>query len=663
MNTIVKLYDRLLLERLRAVIVPHLRKNQSGFLPKRSTVEQIMTLKILFEMNLKLVITFIDFSNAFPSISWKSIEAALKAFSVPAPLITAVMSVYHEHLAFVRTSEGTTEGFHPSAGVLQGDTLAPFLFVLVLDLLLRAAIDEPNLGLRLEDAKGPSVRISDLDYADDIALLSTTEAEAQTMLSNVAAQALRVGLAINISKTEFIATNFDTPVSLSLNNVPLNKVDDYRYLGSFLSSDTDVAARVGQAWRTMSSLAPVWKSVVVSDNNKIQLWRTMVEPILLYGAGAYALTAKRSAKLRGTTTRMIKTLRQMPPTQHATLAEIYGIHNLISLSPAQLAEPTVCHDLPQLTTTLALRQIQFLSKFVYSHPSHPLTLLLSRKREPQLRITLESTIAKHLGITDNNTPITAVIPDPKNAKHFAAMRAQLLEDTVLQNQHRRHAAAKLRTKLADLISSNLHRFRSDDEDAPIAASPLGVLLGHPTTRARAKHLAQFFPDLIPDASVFLAPINSKFVPKTNRTTTTTETRLEISSTIRLSGAIFHATDSDLNRFIPPMGNCKTPFDAEMRTLLLALCNCQSHESIHLLVSKRALQLIPTLAWKYTRRILRKHILWKHVFFLLRARNTLALATQFSILQQISSDGLDFINQHTTSDSTHDDPESEKEEDG
>jgi hypothetical protein len=626
-------------------------------------VEQIMTLKILFEMNLKLVITFIDFSNAFPSISWKSIEAALRAFSVPTNLITAIMSVYHEHMAYVRTSEGNTEPFNPSAGVLQGDTLAPFLFILVLDLLMRAAIDEPQLGPLLPSETGPGIRISDLDYADDIALLSTSESEAQRMLSNVAAEALKVGLAINVSKTEFIATNFDTPVSISLNNVPLNKVIDYRYLGSYLSSDTDLNARIGQAWKTMGGLTPVWKSPVVSDNNKIQLWRTMIEPILLYGAPAYALTAKRSAKLRGTTTRMIKILRQMPPTQHATLAEIYGIHNLISLSPAQLSEPTVCFDLPQLTTTLALRQIQFLSKFVHSHSSHPLTLLLSRKREPKQRITLESTIAKHLGITDNNTPILAALPDPKNVKHFAAMRAQLLEDTVLQNQHRRHAATKLRTRLADIISSNLHRFRSDDEDAPIAASPLGMLLGHSTTSARAQHLAQLCPDLLPDLSAFLAPLNSKFSPKTHRTNVTSETRLEISSTIRLSGAIFHDTDSALNRFLPPMGNCKTPFDAEMRTLLLALCNCQSHETLHLFVSKRALQLIPTLAWKYTRRILRKHILWKHIFLLLRTRNTLALDTKFSHLQQISPDGLDFIKTHTTSENTNDDQESEIEEDG
>jgi hypothetical protein len=294
---------------------------------------------------------------------------------------------------------------------------------------------------------------------------------------------------------------------------------------------------------------------------------------------------------------------------------------------------------------------------------HPLTLLLSRKREQQQRITLESTIAKHLGITDCNTPITAVIPDPKNVKHFAAMRAQLLEDTVLQNQHRRHAATKLRARLSDLIASNLHRFRSDEEDAPISASPLGVLLGHSNTIARAKHLAIFFPDLIPDVSVFLAPLNSKFLPKTNRNTNITETCLEISATIRLTGAIFHTPDSALNRFIPPMGNCKTPFEAEMRTLLLALCNCQSHESIHLFVSKRMTQLIPTLAWKYYKRMLRKHILFKHVFLLLRSRTNLALVTKFSILHTISSDGLDFIKQHTESDNTNDDPESEKEDDG
>ena len=62
------------------------------------------------------------------------------------------------------------------AGVLQGDTLAPFLFIIMLDYALRQALKEhKELGFTITPRKsriiGP-VTLSGLDFTDDIALLS-----------------------------------------------------------------------------------------------------------------------------------------------------------------------------------------------------------------------------------------------------------------------------------------------------------------------------------------------------------------------------------------------------------------------------------------------------------------------------------------------------------
>ena len=65
--------------------------------------------------------------------------------------------------------------FHITAGVLQRDTLAPFLFVIVLDYALRKAINgrEHDLGLTIKPRHSRNdigVAVTDLDFADDIAL-------------------------------------------------------------------------------------------------------------------------------------------------------------------------------------------------------------------------------------------------------------------------------------------------------------------------------------------------------------------------------------------------------------------------------------------------------------------------------------------------------------
>ncbi len=63
-----------------------------------------------------------------------------------------------------------------TAGVLQGDTLAPFLFITVLDDTLRRAMggrtDELLFTITLTKSRRHQTEVlADLDFADDIALL------------------------------------------------------------------------------------------------------------------------------------------------------------------------------------------------------------------------------------------------------------------------------------------------------------------------------------------------------------------------------------------------------------------------------------------------------------------------------------------------------------
>ena len=70
---IAKLYNRLILNRIRSVIDPKLQYNQNGFRPKRTTVAQVLALRRIIEgvkanHLVPTVLTFINFSQAFDSI-------------------------------------------------------------------------------------------------------------------------------------------------------------------------------------------------------------------------------------------------------------------------------------------------------------------------------------------------------------------------------------------------------------------------------------------------------------------------------------------------------------------------------------------------------------------------------------------------------------------
>ena len=88
---LAKMYNKMILNRIRAVISPGLRMNQNGFRPKRSTVAQTLTLRRIIEgvkaNNLPAIITFIDFKKAFDSIHRAKMIIILKAYGIPPNLM------------------------------------------------------------------------------------------------------------------------------------------------------------------------------------------------------------------------------------------------------------------------------------------------------------------------------------------------------------------------------------------------------------------------------------------------------------------------------------------------------------------------------------------------------------------------------------------------
>ena len=216
---------------------------------------QILTIRRILEgvraNNLPAVLLFIDFSKAFDSIHRGKMRDILIAYGVPQETVDAIMMLYQDTCSMVRSPDGNTEFFDIIAGVLQGDTLAPYIFIIRLDYVLRRALDEnKELGLTLTKQKSrryPGKKITDADYADDLAVLADTLKDATTLLHNIEKVAKQIGLYLNADKTEFICENQDASVGMkSLADKNIKQVLDFKYLGSYIAStEHDVNIRLG----------------------------------------------------------------------------------------------------------------------------------------------------------------------------------------------------------------------------------------------------------------------------------------------------------------------------------------------------------------------------------------------------------------------------------
>ena len=335
MSYVTKLYDIMLRERLKKIVEPFLRYNQNGFRERLNTQQHILTLEFLknalAQQHKTAIFTYIDFKNAFPSIQWYSIAAALKAFKVPLQLQNAILAVYQGHQGFVRTSDGQTDHFSITAGVLQGDTLAPYLFIIVLNEILRAAIttvEHSIIDTSCTAREGsrhytPPVTITDLDYADDIVLINTSELGAQQMLQAVEREAAKAGLIINCKKTQNVVLGKLQVCIKSISGQIIENVPRYRYLGRWTDSHHDFTCRMAAARATMTKMRRVWTSSTLTRVHKAILFKVFILPTITYGMCTYPLTKAFTDRIRGGTTRMLKKALNIPATYHATLEERY----------------------------------------------------------------------------------------------------------------------------------------------------------------------------------------------------------------------------------------------------------------------------------------------------------------------------------------------------
>lgn len=316
-SLVAKTLNRMVLNRIKPEFEKILRNNQNGFRPGRSCAQHILALRRLIEgvksRKIPAVMTFIDFRKAFDSIHRGKMFKILKAYGVPDKIVSIIELMYERTLAKVISPDGETDLFEILAGVLQGDTLAPYLFAIIIDYCMRRAIDgdDERLGFTVESRKsrrvGPKT-LTDVDFADDIALLSDGIREATELLHRVESAAASVGLHINAGKTKMMSFNLDdTPINIkSISGEEISNVTDFVYLGSWIdNTERDIKVRKAKAWAAIHKLKNIWKSEL-SKKLKIRLFIAACESVLLYGAETWTLTRAQEKSLNGTYTKMLR---------------------------------------------------------------------------------------------------------------------------------------------------------------------------------------------------------------------------------------------------------------------------------------------------------------------------------------------------------------------
>ena len=129
-------------------------------------------------------------------------------------------SIYQNQTAEVETAVGRTGPLSVQRGVRQGCPLSPMLFNLYSEVIMRHALEKWEDGIEIGGKLYNNLR-----YADDVALLATTEGKLQELVNAVGKASERFGLSLNAKKTQvMVIGRHTTTINIMYNGAPLEQV-------------------------------------------------------------------------------------------------------------------------------------------------------------------------------------------------------------------------------------------------------------------------------------------------------------------------------------------------------------------------------------------------------------------------------------------------------
>lgn len=362
-----KAFAHLLLSRMRPKLLESRRQEQSGFTPGRSTTDRILALNVIAqtrrEYQQPLYATYVDLKAAFDSINRPALWSLLISIGIPPKIVHLFRALYSDTESCVRINGRLSDPFPVVSGVRQGCVLAPDAFNTGMDWVLGRTTHQAMCGVSIG-----TDTFTDLDYADDVALLTEIVALLESTLEIFAQEAAPLGLAVNWGKTKIQSlSDFEPSIpDIVVKGQTVESVDEFVYLGSMVSrscrSSPEISRRIGMTRHVMKDLdASIWHSRLTFAT-KLRLYNTFVLPVLLYGSETWTLTQADSAKLDA--------------VDQFCLRRICGVHWSDHISNAAIRKRT---GQPPVTSTIAKRRLSLFGHVARADKSWDVVRAVSAK--------------------------------------------------------------------------------------------------------------------------------------------------------------------------------------------------------------------------------------------------------------------------------------------
>ena len=356
-----KLFARVINDRLQTVVEDSVADSQCGFRAGRGCVDMVFCARQLVEKTIehrsKIFLLFLDLRKAYDSVPRQELWCALRKYGIRDSLVDLVRSFHDGMAATVAVDGEQAPPFEVRNGLRQGCTIAPTLFILYFELVIRCWLHRCN-AVRIEvlykiggklvgerTRRTLSFELSECLFADDAALICASRSDMVITARIFKKVTTEFGLTLSIPKTKLLVAGAnlttDDVAPLELGGGSVEVVKEFKYLGSLIEAHGGMTGeanrRIAQASRVFGELhSSVFLVHDLSLETKQLVYQSIVLDALLYGAETWPPTQVTVRKLETFHRRCVRCMmgigRAVQWAQHITtiqLAEHFGVRESV----------------------------------------------------------------------------------------------------------------------------------------------------------------------------------------------------------------------------------------------------------------------------------------------------------------------------------------------
>lgn len=304
-NSIFKLLLKVLANRIKYKLDSLISESQSAFVKGRNIGEGILSINELIHhlqsTKAEGIIIKLDFAKAYDSINWGCLFHLMEVLGFGQKWVSWIRACLSSTRMSVLINGAPTKEFSPHKGVRQGDPLAPYLFIMVAELLSRLLSKAREAGwIEGIQVSSDSEAMTHLQYADDTVLIIQNNEKSIRGVKQVLQlfQAIS-GLKVNFNKSMIFHPSNDIAslgpgadiLQCEIGQIP------FKYLGAWVGKNPLVVSFWDPLLASMKQKLANWKTSSLNFAGRATLLQACLDSMPSYWFGLHRIPASVCARM------------------------------------------------------------------------------------------------------------------------------------------------------------------------------------------------------------------------------------------------------------------------------------------------------------------------------------------------------------------------------